>query len=170
MNQKNNTNNETLTFTSIDNIELEIKIKYLNDEVPRINKISKGDWIDLYAAEDIVIPKGESALINLGIAMQLPKGYEAHMLPRSSTFKNWGIIMTNSMGIIDESYCGNNDYWKFPAFCLEPNTDYVKCTYIHKGDKIAQFRIIEHMPNIKFTEVESLDNEDRGGFGSTGTK
>lgn len=170
MNQKNNTNNETLTFTSIDNIELEIKIKYLNDEVPRINKISKGDWIDLYAAEDIIIPKGESALINLGIAMQLPKGYEAHMLPRSSTFKNWGIIMTNSMGIIDESYCGNNDYWKFPAFCLKPNTDYVKCTYIHKGDKIAQFRIIEHMPNIKFTEVESLDNEDRGGFGSTGTK
>lgn len=160
------------------NEELNIKIKYLNDEIPRLNKITKGDWIDLYAAEDIIINKNEFKLINLGVAMQLPEGYEAQLLPRSSTFKNWGIIMTNSIGIIDETYCGDNDYWKFPAYCLVPNTPNGRLTEassegytkISKGDKIAQFRIIEHMPGVSFEEVDSLNNKDRGGFGTTGTK
>lgn len=149
--------------------KLNIKIKYLNEEVPRLNKITKGDWIDLYAAEDVIINKNEFKLINLGIAMQLPKGYEAHLLPRSSTFKNWGIIMTNSMGVIDETYCGDNDYWRFPAYCLIPNSS-ERYTKINKGDKIAQFRIVEHMPVVCFEEVDSLNNKDRGGFGTTGIK
>ena len=103
--------------------------------------------------------------------MQLPKGYEAHLAPRSSSFKKWGIIMTNSFGIIDESYCGDNDVWKFNAYCLESKSTYCgfPCTVIKRGDKIGQFRIVEKMPPVKFVEVEQLGNSDRGGFGSTGS-
>ena len=151
-----------------------IKIKYLNDNVPRLEKIKVGDWIDLYAAEDIKINQFDSGMIHLGVAMELPNGYEAHVLPRSSTFKKWGIIMTNSMGIIDNSYNGDNDWWYFSAFCIvakyyeELSTK--GYTIIKAGDKIAQFRIMPNQSKIKFEEVKMLNNSDRGGFGSTGSK
>lgn len=139
----------------------EIKIKYHAD-IQHLEKIEQGDWIDLRSAEDVELHHGEFKLISLGVSMQLPANYEAHVLPRSSTFKRYGIIMTNSVGIIDNSYCGDDDIWKFPAYCLGE-----KCE-IKKGDRIAQFRIVKKQPEIKFEEVEHLNNENRGGFGSTG--
>lgn len=140
-----------------------IRIKYSNQILERVNKISMGDWIDLRAAETVEMKAGEFKLIPLGVAMELPKGYEAHVVPRSSTFKNFGIIQTNSMGVIDESYCGDNDFWRFPAYALRD-------TKIEVNDRICQFRIMKHQPEIMFEEVNLLDNDDRGGFGSTGTK
>lgn len=139
---------------------MEIKIKYLAD-IEKIQHIKKGDWIDLRAAEDVVMYAGESKLIPLGIAMELPEGYEAIMAPRSSTFGKYNIIMTNSIGVVDESYCGDADQWHFPAYALR----YCK---IAKNERICQFRIIEHQPEFSFKEVESLGNENRGGLGSTG--
>lgn len=140
----------------------QIKIRYLDPEMDRLTYVDgKSDWIDLRSAKDILLLEGEFALIPLGIAMQLPEGYEAHVIPRSSTFKNFGIIQANSMGLIDETYCGDNDQWYFPAIAMR-NTE------IHKGDRICQFRIMQHQPKIDFVEVESLGNSDRGGFGSTG--
>lgn len=149
-----------------------IKIKYHADIEP-IEKIAVGDWTDLRAAEDVFIPHMTSALISLGISMKLPEGYEAHVLPRSSTYKNFGIVMTNSMGVIDNSYSGTNDIWRFPAFCLSVRdklNDDIYGTVIHKGDRICQFRIMKKQPKIKFEVVDELDNKDRGGFGSTGVK
>lgn len=153
-----------------------IRIKYF-EGAKKLEKISKGDWIDLYANKDVFIPEGTRAMIPLGVAMELPEGYEAHLAPRSSTFKTWGIIQTNSVGVIDHSYMGDNDQWHMPIYCLmgkdemrEVTGRMVKGTYIHKGDKIAQFRIIEIQPEIEFEEVEHLGHEDRCGFGSTGTK
>lgn len=139
-----------------------IKIKYLRD-VEKIGRISVGDWIDLRAAETVRINPGEYKAIPLGVAMELPKGYEALVVPRSSTFKNYGIKMANSVGIIDESYKGDGDEWHFLAYA----TSY---TTIPKGERICQFRIIKHQPSIKFVEVDTLGNEDRGGIGSTGRK
>lgn len=140
-----------------------IIIKYLNDEIERLRYIEgKSDWIDLRSAEDTELKKGEFKLINLGVVMKLPKGYEAHIVPRSSTYKNFGIIQANHMGIIDESYCGDNDFWRFPAIAMRD-------TIIHKNDRICQFRIMKHQPFIEFEEVEILGEKDRGGFGSTGT-
>ena len=138
-----------------------IKIKYFDNELQRIEKIDKGDWIDLRAAEDVVMDKGDFKLISLGIAMKLPEGYEAHIVPRSSTFKNFGIIQTNHCGVIDESYCGDEDVWKFPALAM-------RSTIIRKGDRICQFRIMQKMPPVRFEEVEKLETTSRGGFGSTG--
>lgn len=152
----------------MNNESLTIKIKYKYDDTPRIKKITKGDWIDLCCAEDTIINKDEFKLINLGIAMELPAGYEAQIVPRSSTFKNYGIIMTNSIGIVDESYNGDTDYWRFPAYCLAPKNIEKNCTEIKKGDRICQFRIFEHMPNIVFEEVDHLNDTNRGGFGTTG--
>ena len=150
---------------------LRINIKYASDDLPRLNKIHKGDWIDLYASEDIILKQGEFTYIPLGVYIQLPKGYEAYIAPRSSTFKNFGIIQPNSPGIVDESYRGPDDMWRMPAYCLEAK-DFVngcKCTHIHKGDKICQFRIQSHMPEIDFIEIDDIsESESRGGFGSTG--
>ena len=141
---------------------MKIKIHYLNDEIERLAYIGgKSDWIDLRAAKKVSLKAGEFALIPLGIAMELPRGYEAHIVPRSSTFKNFGIIQTNSMGVIDESYCGDNDQWFFPAYALRD-------TVIRVNDRICQFRIMEHQPALEFVETESLGHEDRGGHGSTG--
>ena len=150
---------------------MKIKIKYF-DNAKELNMIEKGNWCDLYANEDVFIPEGEGAMIPLGVAMELPECYEAHVVPRSSTFKTWGIIQTNHIGIIDNSYCGDNDQWFYPAYCLEPKNfiDNQYGTLIRKGDKIAQFRIIEVQPKLEFEKVESLGNKDRGGFGSTGSK
>ena len=141
---------------------MNIRIKYFTD-IDKIEKITKGDWIDLRAAEDAELKQGDFKLIPLGIAMKLPKGYEAHVVPRSSTYKNYGIIQTNSMGIIDEAYCGDNDQWMMPVIAMKDTT-------IKKNDRICQFRIVEHQPKINFIEVNKLNNKDRGGFGSTGKK
>jgi len=144
-------------------MNLKIKVKYFDDELIRLNKLEIGDWIDIRAAESVDLSYGEFKLIPLGIAIDLPEGYEAHVVPRSSTFKKWGIIETNSMGIIDESYKGDNDQWFFPAYALRRTT-------IEKNDRICQFRIVEKMPEIEIEEVEHLGNPDRNGYGSTGRK
>lgn len=137
-----------------------IRIKYLSG-IDHIQKIHKGDWIDLRCAEDTELKAGEYKLIPLGVAMELPRGYEALCAPRSSTFKNYGILLANSMGIIDETYKGDNDQWHFPAYATRDVT-------IPKNERICQFRIIEHQPEVEFEEVKSLGNLDRGGIGSTG--
>ena len=142
----------------------ELKVKYFTDQIDELCYVAgKSDWIDLHAAEEVTLKAGEFRLIPLGVAMELPRGYEAHVVPRSSTFKNFGIIQTNHMGVIDESYCGDQDQWFFAAYALRD-------TRIHAGDRICQFRIMEHQPRIQFEEVESLGNQDRGGHGSTGRK
>ena len=139
-----------------------IKIKYLSNQVEKLCYIdNKSDWIDLRAAEQVIMQTGEFKLIPLGVAMELPAGYEAHIVPRSSTFKNFGIIQTNSKGIVDESYCGDNDQWFFPALAMRD-------TVININDRICQFRIAEHQPKLEFTQVDTLGNSDRGGHGSTG--
>lgn len=141
---------------------MKIRIKYFTDEIDKLTLIGgKSDWMDLRAAKKVELKKGEFALIPLGVAMELPKGYEAHVVPRSSTFKNFGIIQTNSMGVIDETYCGDNDQWFFPAYA-------VRDTVINVNDRICQFRIMEHQPVIDFEETDVLGNADRGGHGSTG--
>ena len=141
---------------------MEIKIKYFTDKIEKLRYIDrKSDWIDLRASEEITLKQGEFKLIPLGVAMELPEGYEAHVVPRSSTFKNFGIIQTNSMGIIDESYCGDNDQWFFPALAIRD-------TKICVNDRICQFRIMKHQPAFSFEETDCLHHEDRGGHGSTG--
>ena len=140
---------------------MEIKIKYFTDEIDKISKIDKGDWIDLRAAKTVELQAMDFALIPLGVAMQLPEGCEAHVVPRSSTFKNFGIIQTNHQGVIDCSYCGDNDQWFIPVLAMRD-------TKINVNDRICQFRIVDKQPNIIFEEVSELGNKDRGGFGSTG--
>ena len=140
----------------------EIRIKYFSDRIKRLEYIDgKSDWIDLRASETVELKAGEFKLIPLGVAMELPKGYEAHLVPRSSTFKNYGILQTNSCGIIDCSYCGDEDMWRMPVYATRD-------TVICENDRICQFRIMENQPKITFAEVDSLNNESRGGFGSTG--
>jgi len=140
-----------------------IKIKYHNKKIEKIKKIENGDWIDLRAAQTVVLLSGDFRLISLGVSMVIPDGYEANIVPRSSTFKNFGIIQTNHMGVVDNSYRGDNDIWFFPAFALRD-------TIINEGDRICQFRITKKQPEIAFIEFEYLDNKSRGGFGSTGIK
>ena len=137
-----------------------IKIKYLKD-IQKIERFNVGDWIDLRAAEDVTMKAGEYRMIPLGVAMELPNGYEALVAPRSSTFRKYGILLANSVGIIDEAYKGDNDEWNFLAYAT-------KDTKIRKNERICQFRIIQHQPLIHLQEVESLGNVDRGGIGSTG--
>ena len=140
-----------------------IKIKYFTDKIEKLCYIAgNSDWIDLRVAEDVVMKKGEFRLIRLGVAMELPQGYEEHVVPRSSTYINFGLIQTNHMGVIDESYKGDADEWKWPALAMRD-------TEVHVGDRLCQFRIMKHQPQINFLEVDSLENEDRGGFGTSGT-
>lgn len=143
-------------------INLDIKIRYLETGLVEIKVTEIGDWIDLRSAETVCLYKGEKALLRLGVAMKLPDGYEAIIAPRSSTFKNYGIIQTNGIGIIDSTYCGNNDEWMMPVLATRE-------IMIHKNDRICQFRIQKKQPTIKFVVVDKLGDEDRGGFGSTGT-
>lgn len=152
-----------------------IRIKYF-DKATKLKKITKGNWIDVYANKDVFVKCGEKKMVPLGFALELPEGWEGHLAPRSSTFKTWGIIQTNSVGVVDDTYIGDNDQWHMPVYCLQgkdiksENGEEVKGTWIRKGDKIGQFRIMEVMPEIEFEEVESFGNKDRGGFGTTGTK
>lgn len=141
-----------------------IRIRYFNDQIERLRYIDKkSDWIDLRAAEAVEMKAGEFRLIPLGVAMQLPDGYEAHIVPRSSTFKNFGLIQTNSLGVVDASYCGTNDQWMVPVYA-------VRDTKIEFNDRICQFRIVENQPRIHFIESDKLNDSDRGGFGTTGIK
>lgn len=140
-----------------------INIKYVKEDIGKIKIISSGDWIDLRVAEDVTLEPGEFKLIPLGVAMILPKGYEALVIPRSSTFMKYGIIQANSVGLIDEKYCGNNDEWHFPAYAT-------RNIIIPKNTRICQFRIIEHQPLLRIDEVPELSEVNRGGFGSTGEK
>ena len=143
---------------------MKIKVRLKEDVVQEFELFEgKSNWIDLRSAENIKFNQGDFKLIPLGFAMELPLGYEAHILPRSSTFKNFGIIQTNSMGIIDNSYSGNDDFWFFPAYALR-NTE------IEKGDRICQFRIVRQMETVKIEFVKELQNSNRGGHGSTGIK
>jgi dUTP pyrophosphatase len=142
--------------------EEHIKIVYHTDQIDKLTYIDgKSDWIDLRAAEEIEFHAGDFKLIPLGVSMELPAGYEAHVVPRSSTFKNYGLIQTNSCGIIDQTYCGQNDIWRWPAYATRD-------TVVHVNDRICQFRIVENQPQICFEEVDELTGADRGGFGSTG--
>jgi dUTP pyrophosphatase len=144
----------------MNNEELSIYIKYHGDVKP-IELNPNGDWIDLRAAEDVEMDVGDFKLISLGVSMKLPEGYEAHIVPRSSTFRHWGIIQANHMGVVDNSYCGNNDIWMFPAIAIRK-------THIYKNERICQFRIMKKQPSLKFNEVGRLTDVDRGGFGSSG--
>jgi dUTP pyrophosphatase len=138
-----------------------IKIKYFDNEIDKIEKISKGDWVDLRSAETVHLKKGEFHLIPLGVGMKLPNGYEANIVPRSSTYKNFKVLQTNSFAVIDNSYSGDNDQWLYPVIAMED-------TVIHKNERICQFRINKIQPEIQFVETEHLGNIDRGGIGSTG--
>ena len=140
----------------------EIKIRYLSDKIEKLRYIDgKSDWIDLRCSERTELKAGEFRLIPLGIAVKLPEGYEAHLVPRSSTFKTWGILQSNSMGVVDNSYCGSNDEWKMPVYATRD-------TVIEVNDRICQFRIMENQPKLSFVECDKLEDIDRGGFGSTG--
>lgn len=169
-----------------------MKVKYFDKSLPEIGKIGgKSDWIDLYSRVNMFILEGQSAVIPLNVAIELPAGYEAHIVPRSSTFKNYGLIQTNHMGIVDESYCGDNDEWKMPVHCIHgiqyAYRDYdggmcvvtdmekapkgmslFKGTWIAAGDRLCQFRLMEHMPAVELETVDHLEGTDRGGFGTTG--
>ena len=159
--------------------KMKMRIKYF-DGATKMEKIAKGNWIDEYSNADIFVPVGERAMIPLGFALELPQGWEGHLAPRSSTFKTWGIIQTNHVGVVDDTYIGDNDQWHMPVYCLTanckvneneiPTVDGRQGVWIRKGDKIGQFRIMEVMPEIEFDEVESFGNADRGGFGTTGVK
>lgn len=143
---------------------VDVKIKYFSDDMERLEYIDgKSDMIDLRAAEDVELKKGEFKLIPLGVAMELPKGFEAHIYPRSSTYKNFGITQANSVAVIDNSYNGNDDQWMYPVIASRD-------AVIHKNDRICQFRIVRNQPEINFCEVKELKGENRGGFGSTGKK
>ena len=142
---------------------MEIKIRYRNKNIEKIQTIQQGDWIDLRAAENVDMKAGDFKIISLGVSMKLPDGYEAHVVPRSSTFKRYGILQANSFGVIDNSYCGDRDVWGFPAIAMRD-------TVIEVGDRICQFRIVQKMPPVEFVEVEHMEDQDRGGFGSTGRK
>lgn len=140
--------------------KVSVKIKYHGDVKP-LEMYENGDWIDLRAAEDVEMKAGDFKLISLGVSMKLPDGYEAHIVPRSSTYRHWGIIQANHMGVVDNSYCGNNDIWKFPALAIRDTT-------IYKNERICQFRIVKKQPEINFVETDWLDDDDRGGFGTSG--
>ena len=140
-----------------------IKICYVDKEMPKIEKINVGDWIDLRSRVELDYKAGDYLQIPLGIIVQLPNGYEAIEAPRSSTFKKYGIIMCNSIGIIDNSYCGPGDEWNFLGYALRDG-------HIDKYDRICQFRILKSMPYTEIVEIEEPEGESRGGIGSTGVK
>ena len=141
---------------------INLKVKYFSEDIEKLRYIDgKSDWIDLRSAADVELEAGEFKLIPLGIAIELPHSYEAHVVPRSSTFKNFGVLQVNSMGVIDETYCGDNDQWFMPVLA-------VRDTKICVNDRICQFRIMEHQPALTFEQVDHLEGADRGGFGSTG--
>ena len=165
--------------TSEDTKTLKADIKYL-EGANKLLKISKGDFIDLYAYEDVFIPYMGQALVSLGFSLKLPEGYMAKLYPRSSTFKTWGIIQTNHVGVIDNSYCGNEDIYMYPCQCtmakqtekviINGHKVTVSGTWIKKGDRICQMEICKIPPTIEFNETDDLGTENRGGFGTTSSR
>lgn len=145
------------------NLSRVVFVRYHDPSLPKVEQVSGSDWVDLRAAETVEMKAGEFRIISLGISVALPQGYEAHIAPRSSTFRNFGILQTNSVGVIDESYDGDDDIWGFPALAMRD-------TVIHKGDRICQFRIMKKMEPLEFIEVPRLTSPSRGGFGSTGVR
>lgn len=140
----------------------EIRVRYLVSGLPELARIGgKSDWVDLYAAERVALSAGDFRLIPLGVSIALPEGYEALIAPRSSTFVRYGLLQTNSVGVIDNSYRGDGDQWFFPAYATRD-------TVVEKGERICQFRILRNQPDVVFTVTQRLDSPDRGGFGSTG--
>lgn len=142
---------------------MKIYVKYHDPDLIKLDKLGVGDWIDLRAAEDVQLHKGEFRLISLGISVKLPEGYEAHIAPRSSSFKKWGFLQTNGVGVVDNSYSGTNDLWMLPVYATRD-------AEIRKNERICQFRIMKQMPELEFCEVDVLDDVDRGGFGTTGSE
>lgn len=143
---------------------MEIKVKYKNQQMKKLHYVGGSDhsnWIDLYTVEDVTMKTGDFQLIDLGVVIEVPKGYESRLLPRSSTFNNYGILQANSEGVIDQSFCGPNDWWLFPAYATRD-------VVIPKGTRIAQFRVVERQPDLEFIEIEESTNPNRGGIGSTG--
>lgn len=140
---------------------LEVIVKYHSNDMDKVERFKNGDWIDLRSAEEVILKAGDFKIISLGISMKVPAGYEAHIAPRSSTFKNFGVLQTNGVGVIDESYCGDNDVWGMPVLAMRD-------TVIHRGDRICQFRLMPKMGPVKFTETDYMYQDSRGGFGSTG--
>lgn len=141
---------------------MKIQIKYFSKAIDKLILPNKSaNWIDLRAAEEVSLKAGEMKLIRLGVGMILPEGYEAHIVARSSTFKNFGVLQANAYGVVDETYCGEEDEWCFPAYA-------VRDTVIHVNDRICQFRIEEHQPTFEFEETEHLKDKSRGGFGTSG--
>ncbi len=141
----------------------QIQIIYHDPNMPKLEFIDgKSDWIDLRASVDGSFKAGDFALVDLGVSMKLPEGYEAHIAPRSSTFKNYGIIQTNSVGVVDNSFSGTNDVWKMPCYFTHDTT-------INQYDRICQFRLMKKMEPVEFVETNCLDSVNRNGFGSTGT-
>ena len=139
---------------------LKVKIKYFDEDAPKLEKFDYGSWIDLYLAEDVELKSGQRAYLPMGVAMKLPKGYEAIIAPRSSTYKRWGLLQTNSWGIVDSSYAGDTDEWMMPVLATRD----IK---IPKKTRLCQFRIQKEQPDFSFVEVNHL-GEDRSGLGSTG--
>ena len=139
---------------------VDIQIHYLPGS-PQLEMTDKGDWVDLYVYQDVTLEAGERTYISMGVSMSLPPGYEAIIAPRSSTFKRWGILQTNSIGIIDNSYCGTDDIWMMPVYATRAIT-------ISKGTRICQFRIQEKQPKLNFISCDSLGTVNRGGLGSSG--
>lgn len=140
---------------------IQVKIKYHTDTLVRVSKLEQGDWIDLRAAANIEMEKGKQYLVPLGISMKIPYGFEAHVVPRSSSYKNYKVIQTNGIGILDNSYCGDGDQWFWPVIAMEN-------TFIVENDRVAQFKIVPRMPIVEFLEVAQMEDADRGGHGSTG--
>lgn len=140
----------------------ELKVKYFTDAIDELCYVEgKSDWIDLRAAEEVTLRAGEFRLIPLGVAIALPEGYEALVAPRSSTFKNYGLLQANSVGVVDCTYRGDNDQWFWPAYATRDVT-------VEQNARICQFRILRNQPALQFTRVDRLEAPDRGGFGSTG--
>lgn len=139
--------------------KMKVRINTHGNPIP----VQHGEWVDLYCAEDVVMKKGDFRIISLGVSMEMPPGYYAQVVPRSSTCKNFGIMMANSIGVVENAYCGDNDIWGFPAHAIRD-------TEIPKGTRICQFCVKKCEENIELEQVEFLGNPDRGGFGSTGTK
>lgn len=142
---------------------LTILIRYHDPDIEKLSVTANGDWVDLRCADTVHLDAGQFAILSLGVSMRLPDGYEAHIAPRSSTFKRWGILQTNGVGVVDNSYSGDNDIWGMPVYATRE-------TNIYKGDRVCQFRIMRRMEPVHFEEVPHLNGDDRGGFGSTGVK
>ena len=139
---------------------VEIPIHYLPG-APKLEINERGDWIDLYVYQDTLLNVNDYTYVSLGVSMALPEGYEAIVAPRSSTFKRWGLLQTNSIGVIDNSYRGTDDIWMMPVVATRSVT-------IPKGTRLCQFRIQEKQPEITFIPQDRLNDVNRGGLGSSG--